>query len=210
MSKQIHRSTKPATKTASKSEELSAPPYIAFWGGQDIYSQWHSSKFKFDSKVRQELTDTITSLSIFSDHPEIIAEFEGTYNCAEQFMMLGKALLFEDKTIADEIRAEHTPAKQKKLGRRVHDFDNGVWMRYATDIVTLGSYLKFSQNWRLKKDILASGDATLIEGSPLDKIWGVGLRYDNPAIANPKNWKGQNLLGKCLMRAREIIQAEQD
>ena len=196
-----------ATKSAVK------PSYIAFWRPKDpdaIYGQWYGSKFTFDSKIRQALPAEITALPLFSDHPEIIDGFEGTYNCAEQFMMLGKALLFEDAYIADQIRNEHSPARQKKLGRTVSGFDNDTWMQYATDIVVLGSYLKFTQYWKLKQSILDTGDAVLIEGSPMDKIWGVGLRFDDPKIANQKNWKGQNLLGKCLMRAREIIRDEEE
>jgi ribA/ribD-fused uncharacterized protein len=191
----------------------SHPTYIAFWKPRDpggLYSQWYSSKFVFNAKTRQELPDPITSLSIFSDHPDLIDGIEGSYSCAEQFMMIGKALLFKDEYIATQIRDEDSPARHKKLGRRVSNFDNTVWMSYATDIVTLASYLKFSQNWRLKKEILETGNATLIEGSPMDKIWGVNLRYDDSTIADPKNWKGLNLLGQCLMEAREIIRSEQD
>lgn len=210
------RSTKKATKSAtqprSSTNSSDTPSYIAFWkpsGPYGLYSQWYASKFKFDSKIREALPDEITSLSLFTDHPELIESFEGTYNCAEQFMMLGKALLFEDEYIANQIRNEHSPARQKKLGRTVSGFDDDIWMQYATDIVTLGSYLKFTQYWQRKQSILDSGDAVLIEGSPMDKIWGVGLWYDNSKIADPKNWKGQNLLGKCLMRAREIIRNEE-
>lgn len=53
--------------------------------------------------------------------------------------------------------------------------------------------------------LLETGDAVLVEASPLDKIWGIGLARDNADASNPKKWKGLNLLGKALMAVREDL-----
>lgn len=199
-------STKSATKTSNIMK-----PYISFWKPQELnglYSQWSPSKIVLNSIIRASLPLDIMNLKLFEDYPCIMESLEGTYSCAEQFMMVGKAQLFGDSVIANQIMKSHIPRIHKQLGRKVQNFDDNVWMQYAQDIVILASYLKFSQNLRFKTSLIDSGDAILIEGSPLDKIWGVGLRYDNPKIGDPVNWKGANLLGECLMKVRDIIQKQ--
>ena len=60
-----------------------------------------------------------------------------------------------------------------------------------------------SQNPELKEFLLNTGDSILVEASPVDAIWGIGLAADDPAAAEPHNWQGQNLLGFALMRVRD-------
>ena len=152
------------------------------------------------------LPNSIKNLRIFADFPEVIENLSDIeFSCAEQFMMTGKAYLFNDHTIAAKIVQEPNPKNHKSLGRKIKNFDQIVWDKYSGDIVTLGSYLKFSQNPTLKNLLLETQNAELIEGRPLDKIWGVGLRFDDPKIANKKYWKGENRLGKCLMKARDTL-----
>ena len=45
----------------------------------------------------------------------------------------------------------------------------------------------------------------LVEASPLDAIWGIGLSQDNPKAQQPHLWQGQNLLGFALMKVREQL-----
>jgi ribA/ribD-fused uncharacterized protein len=194
---------------ASKSPMSSDSSYIAFWRSTDpygIYNQWSISDFTLTDI--DELPSEITSLALFADYPEVIENLTGIeVNCAEQFMMLGKAFLFGDDVTADLIKNEKSPRNHKALGRRVRNFDDDIWTKYCEDIVTLGSYLKFSQNFALKEELIQTGNATLVEGSPYDRIWGVGLRFDSPHINDPSKWKGENKLGKCLMRVRDILTA---
>ena len=98
-----------------------------------------------------------------------------------------------------------SPKKIKELGRLVRNFDSRIWDEHKAEIVLQGNILKFSQNPELKDYLLSTGYKILVEASPYDKVWGVGLRKENSAICSPQNWKGQNLLGFTLMEARDRI-----
>ncbi len=127
------------------------------------------------------------------------------YTSAEQYMMAGKAMLFKDDGVFKEIVATHDPKTVKALGRKVKNFDDNEWKAKRFEIVTKGNIAKFSQNPDLKKFLLATGDKILVEASPFDRIWGIGLSKANENIENPNSWRGQNLLGFALMKAREEI-----
>lgn len=193
----------------TKSSKLTNSDFITFWRPTDqngIYGQWWISNFVLSDDAYKDLPKGIKCLLLFSDHPEVVAGLMRVHvNCAEQFMMLGKALLFGDLEIAELIKQEMDPKRHKALGRRVRNFNPIVWEKYRNDIVILGNYLKFTQNLDLKHALSESGTSELVEGSPLDKIWGVGLKFDDPLIYNKSNWKGKNKLGVCLMKIREII-----
>lgn len=128
-----------------------------------------------------------------------------TFCCAEQYMMFKKALLFKDYAIAKEILKSKSPKKIKELGRLVQNFDSKTWDEYKAEIVLQGNILKFSQNPELREYLLSTGDKILVEVSPYDKVWGVGLKKENSDICSPQKWKGQNLLGFALMEARDKI-----
>ena len=155
---------------------LETKTHVYFWGG--IYSQWAKSS---------------------------LCEMYNKFNTAEQYMMYHKAVLFGDYEIAEQVLATNDARKQKALGREVKNFDEKVWDNYKYDIVVNGNMLKFFQNESMKLELLKTGDKTLVEGSPYDRIWGVGLKWDDPKILDEKNWKGENLLGKALMDVRKKI-----
>lgn len=130
-----------------------------------------------------------------------------TYTSAEQYMMAQKALLFKDITMFDTIMQENDPDEIRKLGRLVKNFDEYIWNKNKKGIVLRASYLKFSQNENLKKYLLSTGDAVLVEASPYDNIWGIKMGVNEKGIENPDNWRGENLLGFALMEARDIIRS---
>lgn len=126
--------------------------------------------------------------------------------CCEQWMMYQKAILFEDKEIANEILETTNPKIQKDLGRKVRGFDEKVWDEIKYKTVMFGNILKFQQNPEHRKILLSTGDKLLVEASPYDRIWGIGYREED-ALANESSW-GQNLLGKALVEVREILKRE--
>ena len=132
---------------------------------------------------------------------------ELTFNCAEQYMMHGKAVLFGDADVAAEILRTPHPKQQKALGRKVKNFDDKVWKRERENIVLAGSRLKYTQNAELLEQLLATKGTDLVEASPYDRIWGIGLSAKDPRAQDPATWKGQNLLGKILTKLRDELLA---
>ncbi|MES2705633.1 MAG: NADAR family protein [Verrucomicrobiota bacterium] len=130
------------------------------------------------------------------------------YATAEHYMMAGKARLFDDPEALEKVLAAKTPALAKKLGRTVTGFDEERWLRARWEIVVQGNLLKFSQHEALKTFLLHTGDRVLVEASPFDPIWGIGMAATDARARNPAEWKGLNLLGFALMEVREKLQAE--
>lgn len=124
------------------------------------------------------------------------------YNCVEQYMMAKKAMLFGDVTIYQQVMQTEDPGKCKDLGKLVRGFDTATWDSCKYEIVYNGNYAKFTQHPDLMAKLKATGDAVMVEASPQDKIWGIGMSADDPKAKQPDHWKGENLLGKILMEIR--------
>lgn len=163
--------------------------FVLFWGhtgpksgevGKHVFSQWHESPFTIDRVV---------------------------YPSAEHYMMAAKARLFNDAEHLEQILQAKSPAEAKKLGRSVQGFDPQTWDANALDIVTRGSVAKFDARDQLRSYLVGTGDRVLVEASPHDRIWGIGMDRNDPAAEQPSQWQGQNLLGLALMRARAELRA---
>lgn len=153
--------------------------YTFFYGGP--FSQWFHSYFK----VREN------KIGNYKSGPFL-------FNTAEQYMMYQKAALFEDYNAAALILKSTSPKEQKALGRGVIDFDKDVWEQHAREIVWNGNFEKFNQNPALYKDLMNTGDSILVEASPYDTIWGIGLNEETARITPVEDWKGTNWLGEVL------------
>lgn len=160
--------------------------YLFFWGheargaslGRECLSQWYVAPF--ESRGVRVPT-------------------------AEHHMMAEKARLFgDDEHLAAILAAPH-PGEAKRLGRAVRDFDEAVWDRHRFGVVVEGSVAKFSAHPALRDFLLATGSRVLVEASPRDTIWGIGLGASHPDAPSPERWRGQNLLGFALMAARERL-----
>ena len=150
--------------------------FVFFWDG--IYSQWTPDKIQIDRTY---------------------------FSSCEQYMMYSKAKLFGDHEAEREIMYSKSPMEQKEIGRRIKNFDRDVWDRHCAAIVYRGNYAKFSGNLFLKKELLDTGNRIIVEASPYDKIWGIGMGEDEKGIEDPANWKGLNLLGQIIMNVREVL-----
>jgi len=128
------------------------------------------------------------------------------YTTAEHWMMASKARLFKDDETLSKILKSSTPNEAKALGRKVRNFDEVLWKENARRLVTEGNVAKFGQNPELKAFLLSTGDAVLVEASPYDRIWGIGLKATDERAKHPATWQGQNLLGFALMDVREALQ----
>ncbi|MGW7053252.1 NADAR family protein [Streptomyces sp. NPDC054887] len=128
-----------------------------------------------------------------------------TYRSAEHYMMAHKAWLFDDPDSAARILAAGHPAEAKSLGRRITGFDERTWREHRYGIVVRGSIAKFGQHQDLRTYLLGTRERVLVEASPLDRVWGIGLAADDACAASPTTWRGLNLLGFALMDARETL-----
>jgi ribA/ribD-fused uncharacterized protein len=131
-----------------------------------------------------------------------------TYNCCEQFMMAEKARVFDDADAAQAILAAKSPRDQKALGRTIRGFRERTWNAVCRGIVYCGNLAKFSQDAQLRELLLGTGHRTIVEASPKDPIWGIGLSQDDPQVENPSQWQGTNWLGVALMQVRDELRRQ--
>jgi hypothetical protein len=162
---------------------------LFFWGhtgqpgaavGKECFSQWYPAAFTLDGD---------------------------TYATAEHYVMAEKARLFDDEATRAAILQARHPNDAKKLGRGVQNFDGARWEAARFNIVVQGNAAKFSQHPALQEFLLQTRPRVLVEASPVDAIWGIGLAQDSPHANNPTEWQGLNLLGFALMEVREQLAA---
>lgn len=127
------------------------------------------------------------------------------FKTSEHLFMALKAEFFQDEEIFEKILYVDDPQDAKKLGREIKNYDDLKWTDVRYECMLHACHLKFEQNSDLKKILLDTGDRILVEASPYDKIWGVGLREDDDTILDSLKWRGQNLLGNVLMDVRERL-----
>jgi ribA/ribD-fused uncharacterized protein len=163
------------------------PTYRCFWGhtppkdgsiNNSCLSQWYPCAFQIENIV---------------------------YQTAEHWMMAEKARLFGDSATLEKILVAETPHNAKALGREVANFDAGKWVAARFDIVATGNLAKFGQSEPFKDFLLGIDEDIIVEASPFDSIWGIGLGMDSPDAQIPKNWRGENLLGFALMAVRHQL-----
>jgi len=161
--------------------------YLFFWGhtpdpsqpvGNWCFSQWFESPFEINGV---------------------------TYKTTEHWMMSQKALLFDNYDIHQKIIDCNTSGEAKELGRQVTGFDEQVWISNRYSIVRTGNINKFNQNQELGNYLINTKDRVLVEASPVDTIWGIGLTKDSEDATNIYAWRGLNLLGFALMETRDFI-----
>ena len=160
--------------------------FIFFWGhsckeniiNKSCLSQWYKSDFIID---------------------------DVKYCCMEQYMMAEKAKLFNDSETLNLIMDETDQKTIKYLGRIVKNFNSNIWDENKYNIVLKGNFAKFSQNNNLKDFLLSTNDSIIVEASPYDKVWGIGMKQDDKNILDVSKWKGKNLLGFALMEVRDML-----
>ena len=142
-------------------------------------------------------------------HPTPIVDSSVIYKTAEHWMMWHKATMFNDVQMERAILEAETPREAKKLGRQVQGFIQKDWDMECFGVVVAGNRLKFSQHEEARHHLLSTGNKILVEASPYDKVWGIGMAQDDCRATNPALWDGgQNLLGLALMRVRAELRRE--
>lgn len=145
---------------------------------------------------------------------EIIGEFKGEFEWASNFHL--QEVVYEGLTYRSSENAYQAakvvptdtatralfcnlhPAQAKKLGDSIRlrpDWSPELALQVMEEIVTIKFQDKF-----LKEKLLATGDATLIEGN-----WWHDNRWGNCTCPKCKNVGGENHLGKILMKVRDKL-----
>jgi hypothetical protein len=166
--------------------------------------------FRFFLDYQPAANRQITNACLSQWWPCIFSVEGAIFTTAEHFMMHQKAMLFGDAETAARILDADHPFQAKTLGRLVRGFDENRWNQARLDIVIRGNLEKFGQNTNLLNFLLGTGDAILAEASPTDLVWGIGWHEEDVEASQPKNWRGQNLLGFALMEAREQLRNRSD
>lgn len=167
-----------------------AVKYLFFWGhtaahgatevGKECLSQWYPAAFEVDGT---------------------------SYATAEHWMMAEKARLFGDEQNRQAIINAAHPDQAKKYGRLVQNFDADAWEAARFGIVVRGNAAKFGQHPALRRFLLGTQERVLVEASPVDAIWGIGLAQNDARAQDPATWRGLNLLGFALMEVRALLAA---
>lgn len=152
--------------------------FTFFWSNKSPFSNWYRAEFEVEN-IR--------------------------FNCSEQYMMYQKAILFDDQETAQKVLSTTNPGKQKAFGRQVKNFNQETWDNNCKQIVYDANYAKFTQNENLLKALLKTKHTTLVEASPVDFIWGIGLAEDDPRALDKNQWRGKNWLGEILTQLREDL-----
>lgn len=151
-------------------------------------------------------TITKACFSQWWETPFVVGGFR--YQTAEHYMMAAKARLFGDMETFHKILDSTHPKQAKDLGRGVASFNERIWLEHRFEIVIAANEAKFRQNSMLSDFLISTGDRVLVEASPVDKIWGIGLAASDANACSPQNWQGLNLLGFALMEVRERIRSQ--
>jgi ribA/ribD-fused uncharacterized protein len=163
------------------------PEFLFFWGhrprrdgslGPSCLSQWWPAEFEVDGR---------------------------RFASAEHWMMWHKAEMFDDHDMAGRILDAASPAEAKKLGAQVRGFDSAAWEAERFAVVVAGNRAKFGQHPELAAYLRGTAPRVLVEASPVDRIWGIGLAADDERVADPAGWQGLNLLGFALMQVRDQL-----
>lgn len=178
-----------------KGEENVKEQYVFFWTAASPFSQFYSAEF--------------SAIPLFAWDSKSEISMQRKFGTAEQWMMFHKAILFRDYETAEQIMEESSPKRIKQLGRQVKNFDETKWKSHAWDIVYHGNYHKFTSNSSLLQQLMATYPDTLVEASPYDTIWGIGLSSTDPRAQNRSTWRGQNLLGQILTKLRNDLMQDQ-
>lgn len=157
---------------------ITTDTHVFFYSG--VFSNWYPAKFSYQVGGLQ---------------------FKNT----EQAFMVEKARFFSDRDIMTQILQTPDPREVKALGRKIKNYNDKAWNCVRYGMMVYVNYLKFSQNQELAAELRAVGNRTLVEASPYDKIWGIGLGLGDPEIFTPELWNGQNLLGKALREVQGML-----
>jgi hypothetical protein len=152
---------------------------VLFWQADSVFSNWHPARFEMSGHI---------------------------FKNSEAAFMYMKAEYFADQEImaALLLQKNQDPKTAKALGRKVKGYNEEAWILAREHAMFIANLHKYYTNPEMLKTLMETKQKMIVEASPVDEIWGIGLAPDNPEALNQGKWKGLNLLGQCLMRVRSF------
>src|SRR6476469_1589456 len=127
--------------------------------------------------------------SNFSSHGfELAGEY---WQTTEHYFQAQK---FPETHHCEQIRVVKTPKDAANMGRDRSRPLRTDWEQVKDDIMRKAVLRKFETHEDIRKELLSTGDAEIVENSPIDYYWGCGA-----------DGSGKNMLGIILMEVREIL-----
>ncbi|CAI4225115.1 unnamed protein product [Auanema sp. JU1783] len=130
------------------------------------------------------------------------------FNCVEQFYEYNKAVTYHCYKESEDMMLEKDPKVIKSMGAYLKDHDGRwdiEWQFLKQAVMNRALEAKFSQNEHLLYLLFLTKDTRLVECSPTDAVWGIGISIDDIQAGNPNQWKGQNLLGNIMGTVRDRL-----
>ena len=146
-----------------------------FWGGSNPLSNFHKCDFQ---------------------------ENDVSFTSVEQYFVYKKAHHFSDEVAKQKVLTLQDPVQIKRT--MIKGYDKAQWAPMSERVMEQGLSLKFHQDEGMKKALLATEHRELIEASPYDSMWGIGIGLHSESLTDKTKW-GSNRLGKLLMEIRERL-----
>jgi ribA/ribD-fused uncharacterized protein len=144
--------------------------------------------------------------SNISNHP---VEIDGTkYPSVEHYYQAMKAVEFKDEDTLKKVMKTKTSKAVKALGNKVKDYNEEVWKAKQDEVMEKAVRAKFVQHPELREKLVETGDKTIGYADARDLYWSIGTSMGLDKAKSPSKWRGQNKLGKILMKLREVFMDE--
>lgn len=132
----------------------------------------------------------------FSNFARYGFELDGTYwKTAEHYFQAQK---FAGTKHEIDIQRAHNPKQAAQMGRDRSRPLRKDWEDVKDDVMRRAVLKKFETHDDIRRMLLDTGDADIVENAPGDYYWGCG-----------QDGSGKNMLGKILMETRAILREKQ-
>ena len=135
------------------------------------------------------LSDEYGAFSNFAPHPIFLKG--KLWPTSEHYFQAQK---FAGTPYEEEIRRANSPMIAARLGRSRKRMLRTDWEKAKNSIMLEALRAKFTQHDELRKLLLSTAEAIIVEHTAKDRYWGDG-----------GDGSGRNMLGKILMQVREEL-----
>lgn len=169
------------SKKSKRLSELWQPDRVCFYGADSYFSNWNILPFHDNEGIG--------------------------YKTIEHYIVYQKAILFGDLDVAERVLQSPNGRAAKAESKKIAGYDPAIWKdeRYVIELSAV--YHKFKSHSDALTHLMKTNDRLLVDCTD-DTYWGSGVRLDDPSARTRKRWPGNNIGGRTLMDARDILAKE--